>query len=108
MVLGIIALYGVIVVRSLARLLPERDPFARLAGAGLACVFGVQAMINMGVAVRLLPAKGMTLALRQLWRIVDHCRRDHHGDAAGADAGTASRADERTSDPAGAVMAKLR
>ena len=46
---------------TLARLLPERDPFARLAGAGLACVFGVQAMINMGVAVRLLPAKGMTL-----------------------------------------------
>ncbi|MFZ0098688.1 MAG: FtsW/RodA/SpoVE family cell cycle protein, partial [Gemmobacter sp.] len=28
---------------------------------GLACIFGVQAMINMGVAVRLLPAKGMTL-----------------------------------------------
>jgi len=28
---------------------------------GLACAFGVQAMINMGVAVRLLPAKGMTL-----------------------------------------------
>ena len=39
----------------------ERDPFTRLAGAGLACSFGVQALINMGVAVRLLPAKGMTL-----------------------------------------------
>ena len=39
----------------------ERDPFIRLAGTGLACIFGVQAMINMGVAVRLLPAKGMTL-----------------------------------------------
>lgn len=61
LVLVILAIYGLIVVRSLARLLPERDPFARLAGAGLACVFGVQAMINMGVAVRLLPAKGMTL-----------------------------------------------
>jgi cell division protein FtsW len=35
--------------------------FTRLAGTGLACIFGVQAMINMGVAVRLLPAKGMTL-----------------------------------------------
>jgi cell division protein FtsW len=61
LVLFILALYGVIVVRSLWRLLPERDPFARLAGAGMACIFGVQAMINMGVAVRLLPAKGMTL-----------------------------------------------
>jgi len=57
----IIALYGVVVVRSLLRLRVERDPFIRLAGAGLACIFGVQAMINMGVAVRLLPAKGMTL-----------------------------------------------
>jgi cell division protein FtsW len=61
LVLAIIILYAVIVVRSLGRLLPERDPFARLAGAGMACIFGVQAMINMGVAVRLLPAKGMTL-----------------------------------------------
>ncbi|MBY0350399.1 putative peptidoglycan glycosyltransferase FtsW [Tabrizicola sp.] len=61
LVLVIIALYGVIVVRSLWRLLPEREPFARLAGAGLATIFGAQAMINMAVAVRLLPAKGMTL-----------------------------------------------
>jgi cell division protein FtsW len=61
LVLVILALYAVIVVRSLVRLMRERDPFIRLAGTGLACAFGVQAMINMGVAVRLLPAKGMTL-----------------------------------------------
>ncbi|MCZ8332701.1 MAG: putative peptidoglycan glycosyltransferase FtsW [Rhodobacteraceae bacterium] len=61
LVLLIIALYTTIVVRSLMRLTKERDPFIRLAGTGLACIFGVQAMINMGVAVRLLPAKGMTL-----------------------------------------------
>ena len=60
-VIAIIALYTVIVFRSLLRLMKERDPFIRLAGTGLACAFGVQAMINMGVAVRLLPAKGMTL-----------------------------------------------
>lgn len=60
-VLAIIALYATIVVRSLIRLMKERDPFIRLAGCGLACIVGVQAMINMGVAVRLLPAKGMTL-----------------------------------------------
>lgn len=61
LVLIIIALYASIVVRSLLRLMRERDMFLRLAGTGLACTFGVQAMINMGVAVRLLPAKGMTL-----------------------------------------------
>ncbi|EKE45342.1 cell division protein FtsW [Oceaniovalibus guishaninsula JLT2003] len=61
LVLFVIGLYATIVVRALWRLRRERDTFTRLAGAGLACTFGVQAMINMGVAVRLLPAKGMTL-----------------------------------------------
>jgi len=61
LVLVILALYAFIVARSLVRLMRERDPFVRLAGSGLACIFGVQAMINIGVAVRLLPAKGMTL-----------------------------------------------
>ena len=61
LVLVIIALYTIVTVRSLLRLMKERDPFIRLAGTGLASMFGVQAMINMGVAVRLLPAKGMTL-----------------------------------------------
>ena len=61
LVLVILGLYTTVVVRSLFRLMKERDPFIRLAGTGLACIFGVQAMINMGVAVRLLPAKGMTL-----------------------------------------------
>lgn len=61
LVICIIALYAIIVTRSLSRLMRERDPFIRLAGAGLVAMFGVQAMINMGVAVRLLPAKGMTL-----------------------------------------------
>ncbi|MCU0912666.1 MAG: putative lipid II flippase FtsW [Rhodobacteraceae bacterium] len=61
MVVFVIGLFAVVVTRSLARLMRERDPFIRLAGTGLACIFGVQAIINMGVAVRLLPAKGMTL-----------------------------------------------
>ena len=61
LVLTIIFLYATIVLRSLFRLMRERDPFIRLAGTGLACTFAMQAMINMSVAVRLLPAKGMTL-----------------------------------------------
>ena len=61
LVLVIIGLFTTVTVRSLLRLMRERDPFIRLAGTGLACIFGIQAMINIGVAVRLLPAKGMTL-----------------------------------------------
>ena len=61
LVLAIVALYGLIVLRSLHRLTRERDGFTRLAAAGLGCMSGAQALINVGVAVRLLPAKGMTL-----------------------------------------------
>lgn len=61
LVLVVIGLFATITLRSLLRLTRERCAFARLAGTGLACAFGVQAIINMGVAVRLLPAKGMTL-----------------------------------------------
>ncbi|MEJ2019349.1 MAG: FtsW/RodA/SpoVE family cell cycle protein, partial [Maritimibacter sp.] len=63
LVMLIISLYAIVAVRSFMRLMKERDPFIRLAGTGLITVFSVQALINMGVAVRLLPAKGMTLPL---------------------------------------------
>jgi len=59
----IMALYATIVARSMFRLVRVRDPFVRLAGVGLASLLGMQAIINLGVAVRLLPAKGMTLPL---------------------------------------------
>lgn len=61
LVLAIIALFAFITVRAFLRLIHERDPFIRFAGTGLAALIGMQALINMGVAVRLLPAKGMTL-----------------------------------------------
>jgi cell division protein FtsW len=61
LVLVIIALFGAIALRGFFRLMKERDPFIRLAGAGLVSLLALQAIINMGVAVRLLPAKGMTL-----------------------------------------------
>ena len=54
-------LYLFITVRALGRLMEERNPFIRLSGAGLAVLFGLQAFVNMAVAIRLLPAKGMTL-----------------------------------------------
>jgi cell division protein FtsW len=57
----IAATFCLLTVRLLLRSAAARDPFAQLAGAGLALVTAVQAFINMGVAVSLLPAKGMTL-----------------------------------------------
>lgn len=59
---GLIAvLFGVVTIRLLLRASKARDPFAQLAGAGLAVAIGFQAFINMGVALSILPAKGMTL-----------------------------------------------
>lgn len=59
--LGIAALYLFITLRALSRLLDVRNAFVRLAGIGLAVQFGLQAFVNFSVAIRLLPAKGMTL-----------------------------------------------
>jgi cell division protein FtsW len=58
---AIAALFGVVTIRLLLRASKAKDPFAQLAGAGLALVVGLQAFINMGVALSILPAKGMTL-----------------------------------------------
>ena len=59
---GLIAiLFACLAVRLLLRAANAPQPFCQLAGAGLALVTAVQAFINMGVAVSLLPAKGMTL-----------------------------------------------
>jgi cell division protein FtsW len=57
----IAALFCLLTVRLLLRSAGVRDPFCQLAGAGLAVVTALQAFVNMGVAVSLLPAKGMTL-----------------------------------------------
>ena len=54
-------LFCVLSVRIMLRSATARDPFSQLAGAALAMVTALQAFINMGVAVSLLPAKGMTL-----------------------------------------------
>jgi cell division protein FtsW len=59
---GFIALlFCLLTVRLLLRAAEQRDRFSQLAGSALATVTALQAFINMGVAVSLLPAKGMTL-----------------------------------------------
>ncbi|MCL4765173.1 MAG: putative lipid II flippase FtsW [Hyphomicrobiaceae bacterium] len=59
--LALAALFATIVLRAYFRTFTQPDPFVRLAVAGLALLFGLQAAINMAVNVGLLPAKGMTL-----------------------------------------------
>ncbi|MDC3092981.1 FtsW/RodA/SpoVE family cell cycle protein [Paracoccaceae bacterium] len=57
----ILILYVIILLRTLSRLLIERNPFLLLVGLGLLTIIQTQALINLGVAARLLPTKGMTL-----------------------------------------------
>jgi cell division protein FtsW len=61
--IAIAVLFGLLTIRLLMRAAKARDPFSQLAGAGLAIVIGLQAFINMGVSLSILPAKGMTLPL---------------------------------------------
>ena len=57
----ILTLFIVILLRTLSRLVIERNPFLLLVGFGLLTIIQTQALINLGVAARLLPTKGMTL-----------------------------------------------
>ncbi|MGC4025398.1 MAG: putative lipid II flippase FtsW [Mesorhizobium sp.] len=57
----IMSIFAFIVLRGMKIALKEHDEFTRLAVAGLVTVFGFQSIINMGVNLQLLPAKGMTL-----------------------------------------------
>ena len=57
----ILTLYVIILLRTLTRLLIERNPFLLLVGLGLLTIIQTQTLINLGVAARLLPTKGMTL-----------------------------------------------
>ncbi|MEQ1943028.1 putative lipid II flippase FtsW [Mesorhizobium sp. VNQ89] len=57
----IMSIFAFIVLRGLMTALKEEDDFTRFAVAGLVVVFGFQSVINMGVNLQLMPAKGMTL-----------------------------------------------
>ena len=57
----ILSIFLFIIVRSLYRLIEEPSNFVKFAGTGLVSLLGLQTLINVGVAVRLLPAKGLTL-----------------------------------------------
>lgn len=57
----ILALFAALVLRMLAKSTELKSVFAQCAVAGLAVMIGLQSFINMGVSLRALPAKGMTL-----------------------------------------------
>ena len=58
---GLILLFGYIVWKGLHAAARIHDPYPRAAATGLFTLFGLQAAINIGVNVSLIPPKGMTL-----------------------------------------------
>jgi cell division protein FtsW len=57
----LVGLYGYIIIRGYNRIMDTDNIFIILASGGLLTMFGLQALVNMGSAVHLLPTKGMTL-----------------------------------------------
>jgi cell division protein FtsW len=57
----LVGLFTALVMRGLMQAFRRNSAFERMAVAGLTTQLGIQAFINMGVNLHLLPAKGMTL-----------------------------------------------
>ena len=57
----VLALFGVVIARGLALAARSDDPFARYLAFGLTNLLGLQALIHMGVAMGLMPTKGLVL-----------------------------------------------
>jgi cell division protein FtsW len=57
----VLALFAVIVWRGARAALNARDPFGTYLALGIAVTMGVQAVVNTGVVLGMLPAKGLTL-----------------------------------------------
>ena len=57
----IVALFAFVVLRGFSRVLQENNMFVMLAATGLLVQFGLQALVNMGSTLRLMPTKGLTL-----------------------------------------------
>lgn len=57
----VIGLFAALIVRAFLRASALKSVFAQCAVAGLSAIIGLQALINIGVNLRALPAKGMTL-----------------------------------------------
>lgn len=60
-VAGLILLYAVLIWRGLIASLRASEPYGTYLGLGLTSLFAFQAIVNMSVAMGLLPTKGLTL-----------------------------------------------
>lgn len=61
--LGVLILLGTLVYSIFRISLRAQDPFSRYVCAGIACWIGVQAILNIGTAISVLPVVGVTLPL---------------------------------------------
>jgi cell division protein FtsW len=61
--MALVAVFAFVVLRGLNHAFKEGNDFNRFAVAGLVLQIGMQSMINIGVNLELMPAKGMTLPL---------------------------------------------
>jgi cell division protein FtsW len=61
--MALVGLYVFVVMRGLSHAFKDRNDFTRFAVAGLVLQIGFQSIINIGVNLQLMPAKGMTLPL---------------------------------------------
>ncbi len=60
-VLGVLACFGLIIWKGIEIAINTEDRFSSFLAAGITISIGLQATINMGVAMALLPTKGLTL-----------------------------------------------
>ena len=60
---GVLLLYVLLVAGGLRIAASTREPFGRLLCVGFSCLLGVQALVNTGMAVGLLPVTGLSLPL---------------------------------------------
>jgi len=61
--MALVAVFAFVVLRGLNHAFKEGNDFNRFAVAGLVLQIGMQSLINIGVNLELMPAKGMTLPL---------------------------------------------
>ncbi len=65
-VISVIVLFGALIVKGLTVSIRSRDPFNKYLAFGITSLIGIQAFLNMAVAMGMLPTKGLPLPLISL------------------------------------------